>query len=150
VWTGSTTPRESSSGLRRWPAPRRHPWYRERLTMVQIAAPSRTRIPSYADLRRRVEETVERNQPVIKLSIGAHRLIDRSGSPEVNQWYRADVASSLRSTMDEPRCQSSLRPRRRRWSARPEQVHGAAVELRDALLINPYDVVGVARPSMPA
>ena len=28
--------------------------------MVQIAAPSRTRIPSYADLRRRVEETVER------------------------------------------------------------------------------------------
>ena len=28
-----------------------HPWHRERLTMVQIAAPSRTRIPSYADLQ---------------------------------------------------------------------------------------------------
>ena len=29
-----------------------HPWHRERLTMVQIAAPSRTRIPSYADLQK--------------------------------------------------------------------------------------------------
>ena len=28
-----------------------HPWHWERLTMVQIAAPSRTRIPSYADLK---------------------------------------------------------------------------------------------------
>ena len=28
--------------------------------MVQIAAPSRTRIPSYAELRREVEKTVER------------------------------------------------------------------------------------------
>ena len=37
-----------------------HPWHRERLTMVQIAAPSRTRIPSYADFRRRVRETVDR------------------------------------------------------------------------------------------
>ncbi len=37
-----------------------HPWQRERMTMVQIAAPSRTRIPSYAELGRQVEETVER------------------------------------------------------------------------------------------
>ena len=37
-----------------------HPWHRERVTMVQIAAPSRTRIPSYAELGRQVEETVER------------------------------------------------------------------------------------------
>ncbi|HVZ82092.1 MAG TPA: trehalose-6-phosphate synthase, partial [Terracidiphilus sp.] len=31
-----------------------HPWHRERLTMVQIAAPSRTRIPAYDDLHHRV------------------------------------------------------------------------------------------------
>ena len=37
-----------------------HPWHRERVTMVQIAAPSRTRIPSYAELRRRVEAAVDR------------------------------------------------------------------------------------------
>ena len=47
-----------------------HPWHRERLTMVQIAAPSRTRIPSYAELRRRVEETVERINPATRLRIG--------------------------------------------------------------------------------
>ena len=35
-----------------------HPWHKERLTMVQIAAPSRTRIPSYVELRRRVVEEV--------------------------------------------------------------------------------------------
>jgi trehalose-6-phosphate synthase len=29
-----------------------HPFYLERLTMVQIAAPSRSRIPSYVNLRR--------------------------------------------------------------------------------------------------
>jgi len=68
-----------------------HPWHLERLTMVQIAAPSRTRISSYAELRRRVEETVERIntryqtahwRPIV--------LIERQCShEEVNRWYRA-------------------------------------------------------------
>src|SRR6185437_655211 len=71
-----------------------HPWYRERVTMVQIAAPSRTRIASYAELATNVEETVERInrrfqtshwKPVI--------LIDHQASHnEVSRWYRvADV-----------------------------------------------------------
>ncbi|MGA2218455.1 MAG: trehalose-6-phosphate synthase, partial [Terracidiphilus sp.] len=68
-----------------------HPWHRERMTMVQIAAPSRTRIPSYVNLRIQVEETVTRIntryqtadwKPII--------LIDRQCShEEVNRWYRA-------------------------------------------------------------
>ena len=68
-----------------------HPWYRERLTMVQIAAPSRTRIPSYAELRAQVEETAERInlrfqtahwKPIV--------LIERQCShEEVGRWYRA-------------------------------------------------------------
>src|SRR6202044_2959525 len=37
-----------------------HPWYLEKVVFVQIAAPSRTRIPSYAGLRMQVQETVER------------------------------------------------------------------------------------------
>jgi trehalose-6-phosphate synthase len=37
-----------------------HPWYLEKIVFVQIAAPSRTRIPSYAGLRIQVQETVER------------------------------------------------------------------------------------------
>jgi hypothetical protein len=42
-----------------------HPWHLERLTMVQIAAPSRTRIPSYMDLRRQVERDCGAHQPAL-------------------------------------------------------------------------------------
>ncbi len=68
-----------------------HPWHRERLTMVQIAAPSRTRIPSYMDLRRQVEETAERiNQRYQTAHWRPIVLIERQCShEEVNRWYRA-------------------------------------------------------------
>jgi trehalose 6-phosphate synthase len=68
-----------------------HPWHRERLTMVQIAAPSRTRIPSYADLRRRVEETVQRiNSRYQTAHWRPIVLIERQCThEEVRQWYRA-------------------------------------------------------------
>src|SRR5579863_5166328 len=36
-----------------------HPYHRERVTMVQVAAPSRTRIPAYIDLRRHIEAMTE-------------------------------------------------------------------------------------------
>ena len=48
-----------------------HPWHRERLTMVQIAAPSRTRIPSYAELRPGWKTTVERINRDIRLCTGS-------------------------------------------------------------------------------
>ena len=68
-----------------------HPWYIENIVFVQIAAPSRTHIPSYAALRNQVEETVERInrrfessrwKPVI--------LIERQNShEEVARYYQA-------------------------------------------------------------
>jgi len=126
-----------------------HPWHRERLTMVQIAAPSRTRIPSYVELRRRVEETVERInaryqtahwRPII--------LIERQcNHQEVNQWYRAADVCLVTSLHDGMNLVA-----KEFVAARDDEdgvlvlsrFTGAAVELRDALLINPYDVVGVA------
>jgi len=48
-----------------------HPFYLERLTMVQIAAPSRTRIPSYAKLQRQVEETVSGSTSASRRAIGS-------------------------------------------------------------------------------
>jgi len=64
-------------------------WHIGHVTMVQIAAPSRTRIPSYIDLSRKVEEIAERIntryqapnwRPVV--------LIERPCSHEaVTQWY---------------------------------------------------------------
>ncbi len=126
-----------------------HPWYRERLTMVQIAAPSRTRIPSYAELRRRVEETVERiNSRYQTIHWRPIVLVDRQcDHQEVNQWYRAADVCLVTSLHDGMNLVA-----KEFVAARDDEdgvlvlskFTGAAVELRDALLINPYDVVGVA------
>jgi trehalose 6-phosphate synthase len=126
-----------------------HPWHRERLTMVQIAAPSRTRIPSYAELRRRVEETVARiNSRYQTVHWKPIVLIERQcNHEEVRQWYRAADICLVTSLHDGMNLVA-----KEFVAARDDEdgvlvlskFTGAAVELRDALLINPYDVVGVS------
>ena len=126
-----------------------HPWHRERVTMVQIAAPSRTRIPSYVDLKRRVEATVEQInnrfetpnwRPVI--------LIERQCShEEVTNWYRASDICLVTSLHDGMNLVA-----KEYLAVRDDEdgvlvlskFTGAAVELRDALIVNPYDTDGVA------
>jgi alpha,alpha-trehalose-phosphate synthase [UDP-forming] len=126
-----------------------HPWHRERLTMVQIAAPSRTRIASYAELRRRVEGMVEQIntrfetpdwRPVL--------LIERQCShEEVTNWYRAADVCLVTSLHDGMNLVA-----KEYIAARDDEdgvlvlskFTGAAVELRDALIVNPYDIDGVA------
>jgi alpha,alpha-trehalose-phosphate synthase [UDP-forming] len=126
-----------------------HPYYRERITLVQIAAPSRTRIPSYVELRFRVEETVER----INIRYGtAHWkpivLIERQCShAEVDRWYRAAEVCLVTSLHDGMNLVA-----KEYVAARDDEdgvlvlsrFTGAAVELADALLVNPYDNDGVA------
>ena len=126
-----------------------HPWHRERLTMVQIAAPSRTRIPSYVDLRRRVEETVERiNSRYQTAHWKPIVLIERQcNHEEVGRWYRAADMCLVTSLHDGMNLVA-----KEFVAARDDEdgvlvlskFTGAAVELRDALLVNPYDIVGVA------
>jgi trehalose-6-phosphate synthase len=126
-----------------------HPWHRERLTMVQIAAPSRTRIPSYMELHRRVGETVER---INSLYETAHWkpivLIERQcNHEEVRHWYRAADICLVTSLHDGMNLVA-----KEFVAARDDEdgvlvlskFTGAAVELRDALLVNPYDIVDVA------
>ncbi|MGA2049449.1 MAG: trehalose-6-phosphate synthase [Terracidiphilus sp.] len=126
-----------------------HPWHRERLTMVQIAAPSRTRIPSYIDLRRQVQETADRInlryqtanwKPII--------LIERQCNHEqVDRWYRAADLCLVTSLHDGMNLVA-----KEFLAARDDddgvlilsKFTGAAVELRDALIVNPYDTAGVA------
>jgi trehalose 6-phosphate synthase len=126
-----------------------HPWYWERFTLVQIASPSRTRIPSYADLKRRVEEEVRRIntryqtarwKPIV--------LIDRHcNHEEVNRWYRAADVCLVTSLHDGMNLVA-----KEFVAARDDEAGvlvlskftGAAVELRDALIVNPYDIAGVA------
>ena len=127
----------------------KHPFYLERFTLVQIAAPSRTRIPAYAELRKRVEETVERInrrfqtprwQPIV--------LIQRQcNHEEVGRWYRAADVCLVTSLHDGMNLVA-----KEFVAARDDEdgvlvlskFTGAAVELQDALIVNPYDTDGVA------
>jgi trehalose 6-phosphate synthase len=126
-----------------------HPWHRERVTMVQIAAPSRTRIPSYVKLRHDVEEIVEHiNARFQKANWRPIILIDRQCShEEVTQWYRAANLCLVTSLHDGMNLVA-----KEYLAARDDEdgvlvlskFTGAAVELGDALLVNPYDIDGVA------
>jgi trehalose 6-phosphate synthase len=126
-----------------------HPFYLERLTMVQIAAPSRSRIPSYVNLRRQVQETVERiNQRYQTANWKPILLIERQCShEEVDLWYRAAAVCLVTSLHDGMNLVA-----KEYVAARDDddgvlvlsKFTGAATELLDALVVNPYDIEGVA------
>jgi alpha,alpha-trehalose-phosphate synthase [UDP-forming] len=127
----------------------KHPWHLERLTMVQIAAPSRTRIQSYMDLRRQVEETAERiNQRFQTARWRPIILIERQcNHEEVNRWYRvADLClvTSLHDGMNLVAKEYLASRTDDDGVLILSKFTGAASELRDALLVNPYDISGVA------
>ena len=126
-----------------------HPFYLERLAMVQIAAPSRSRIPSYVALRQQVEETVERiNQRFQTSNWKPIVLIERQCShAEVDLWYRAASVCLVTSLHDG----MNLVAKEYIASRQDEdgvlvlsKFTGAATELLDALIVNPYDIEAVA------
>jgi trehalose 6-phosphate synthase len=126
-----------------------HPFYLERLTMVQIAAPSRSRIPSYVNLRNQVEKTVERiNQRYQTATWKPILLIEKQCShAEVDLWYRAAAVCLVTSLHDGMNLVA-----KEYVAARDDEdgvlvlskFTGAATELLDALIVNPYDTEGVA------
>ncbi len=124
-------------------------WHRGRVTMVQVAAPSRTRIPSYIDLSHKVDETVERiNQRFQTANWRPVVLIARQCShEEVTRWYRAaDVClvTSLHDGMNLVAKEYLAAREDEEGVLVLSKFTGAAVELRDALIVNPYDIDGVA------
>jgi trehalose 6-phosphate synthase len=117
--------------------------------MVQIAAPSRSRIPSYIELNRKVKETVERiNQRYQTASWKPILLIERQCShAEVDLWYRAAAVCLVTSLHD------GMNLVAKEYVAAHDdddgvlvlsKFTGAATELLDALIVNPYDIEGVA------
>jgi alpha,alpha-trehalose-phosphate synthase [UDP-forming] len=126
-----------------------HPWHKERLTMVQIAAPSRTRIPSYVELHRRVDEEVRRINHRFQTSRWKPIvLIERQcNHDEVNRWYRiANVClvTSLHDGMNLVAKEFAAARDDEDGVLVLSKFTGAAVELRDALIVNPYDVAEVS------
>jgi trehalose 6-phosphate synthase len=126
-----------------------HPFYRERFTLIQIAAPSRTRIPAYAELHKRINEEVERINQRFKTSRWQPIvLIERQcNHQEVTRWYRAADVCLVTSLHDGMNLVA-----KEFVAARDDndgvlvlsKFTGAAVELQDALIVNPYDIDGVA------
>ena len=127
----------------------KYPHYREKFTFLQIGAPSRTRIKRYHDLGAEVESEAERiNQ---RFQTGKWRpivLLKRQHShQEVQRFYRiADLCfvTSLHDGMN--------LVAKEFIAARPDEqgvlilsrFTGAARELPDALIVNPYDIEQMA------
>jgi trehalose 6-phosphate synthase len=125
-----------------------HAWYREKLTFVQIASPSRTAIARYADLRIEVEGTVERiNRTFQSAGWKPIVLIQRQCShDEVARYYRAAdlcLVTALHDGMNLVAKEYVAARNDGDGVLVLSKFAGAAQELSDALVVNPYDVAQV-------
>ena len=125
-----------------------NPEYRERLVFVQLAAPSRSSIARYQEIEAEVDATVREVNT---------RLATRKWRPvlylkrhhdhrEIWPFYRyADfcMVTSLHDGMNLV-AKEFVSVREDGGALILSQFTGASAELRDALLVNPYDVDGVA------
>jgi trehalose 6-phosphate synthase len=122
-----------------------YPEFRESFVFVQVAEPSRQRVPSYREVRARVSETADRIN--LRFGTGNYRPIllleDHHDPCEVHRLLRAADLCHVGSLHDGMNLVS-----KEFVSARDDErgvlvlstFAGAARELTDALLVNPYDV----------
>jgi trehalose 6-phosphate synthase/phosphatase len=126
----------------------RHPDLRGRFTFAQIAVPSRIEIGAYQDLRRRLEQLAghvngrwgTEGWSPIKLLCRSYPL------PELVAWYlAADVAlvTPYRDGMNLVAKEFCAAHRDRPGALVLSELTGAAEELTDAFLVNPYDLEGM-------
>ncbi|MBL8721250.1 MAG: trehalose-6-phosphate synthase, partial [Myxococcales bacterium] len=124
---------------------RRHPEFRGRFTFVQVAAPSRTKIDRYRELNERVEAlTAEIND---RWSDGSYRpiVLLRSHHEPVTvfRYYRAAdlcYVSSLHDGMNLVAKEFVAARDDEQGVLVLSQFTGAARDLTEALVVNPYDV----------
>jgi len=123
----------------------KHPNYGEKFAFVQIGAPSRTHIKRYHDLLAEVEAEAERInwrfqtskwRPIVFLK-------RQHSHTEIAAYYRAAdlcLVTSLHDGMNLVAKEFLAARRDERGVLVLSQFTGAARELRDALLVNPYDI----------
>jgi trehalose 6-phosphate synthase len=127
----------------------KYPAYQGRLGFIQIAVPSRTQIEDYRRVKEQVEEVVARINS--RFSRGAahpiHYRYAQVEPPDLALYYRmADFAmvTSLHDGMNLVAKEFIAAQIERRGVLLCSEFAGAAEELSNALLINPYDTEGVA------
>jgi trehalose-6-phosphate synthase len=123
----------------------RHPRYQDKFTFIQIGAPSRSHIQRYADFQREVEGEANRiNERFRRGRWKPIAFLNRQHShAEVNRFYRAAhvcMVTSLHDGMNLVAKEFVASREDERGVLILSRFTGAARELSDALIINPYDV----------
>jgi trehalose 6-phosphate synthase len=123
----------------------KYPAYQGKFTFVQIGAPSRTHIKRYHDLLAEVE--VEADRINWRFQAGKWKPIvylkRQHTHQEIEAYYRAAdlcLVTSLHDGMNLVAKEFLAARRDERGVLILSQFTGAARELRDALLVNPYDI----------
>jgi trehalose 6-phosphate synthase len=127
----------------------RHPRYQHKFTFVQIGAPSRSSIQRYADFQMEVE--TEANRINERFRHGKWKpivFLNRQHThQEVKRYYRAAhlcMVTSLHDGMNLVAKEYVAAREDDRGVLILSRFTGAARELRDALLVNPYDIQSTA------
>jgi trehalose 6-phosphate synthase len=127
-----------------------HPEYAEKLTFVQIGAPSRTHIKRYQDLMAEVEQEAERINR--RFGTGAWSPIiflkREHNHEEIQPYYRAAefcLVTSLHDGMNLVAKEYIAARQDEGGSLILSRFTGASHELPDALIVNPYDTDELAQ-----
>jgi alpha,alpha-trehalose-phosphate synthase [UDP-forming] len=127
-----------------------YPAYREKLTFVQIGAPSRTHIKRYQDLMTEVEGEAERINRRFRTSAWKPIVfLNRHHShEEIQPYYRAAdfcLVTSLHDGMNLVAKEYVAARQDEQGALILSRFTGASHELADALVVNPYDTDELAR-----
>lgn len=127
----------------------KNPGYREKFTFVQIGAPSRTRIKSYSDLMAEAEWEAERINE--RFRAGKWRPIvflkRHHSHREIEAYYRAAhvcLVTSLHDGMNLVAKEFVASRDDEQGALILSGFTGASRELRDAIIVNPYDTEALA------
>jgi alpha,alpha-trehalose-phosphate synthase [UDP-forming] len=128
----------------------RYPFYRGKLTFVQIGAPSRTSIKRYQDLMQEVQDEADRiNQRLRKGDWKPIVLLERQHShDEIQPYYRAAnfcLVTSLHDGMNLVAKEFVASRHDQDGVLILSRFAGASQELQDALIVNPYDTEELAQ-----
>jgi trehalose 6-phosphate synthase/phosphatase len=127
----------------------KYPRYQHRVTFVQIAVPSRSKVEEYRALKRRIDETVGRiNGRFTEGGWSPVRYIYRFLPHEqlVDYYRQAHVAllTPLRDGMNLVAKEYVICHPEEGGALILSELAGASEELTEALVVNPYDIEGVA------
>jgi trehalose 6-phosphate synthase len=122
-----------------------HPEYKERLTFIQLAVPSNSPIKAYQEYEHRVQEEINRINNKFKTSNWKPIILlkELQSHSDVNKLYQAAnfcLITSLQDGMNLVAKEYIAARHDEKGVLILSQFAGASKELRDSLIINPYNI----------